>query len=267
MPSVEREGCDRGRDREAIPFGGDTESRDEESDSNGEGVETVTSKADATERENIRSFRGGLYQPLCASEAECTAGSFDPKDRGAFSEGLADAPATSDSFLHRPDQQFALLRAAEAKGLAEHTFVPQRATIVKGRTRTEERGSKNTAQTGLVSAEDELDIALHVEEESTLEQALQVDIEASVEMPTEKMQDLQPPPTTQEEVHRSPFRNAFEHSQKVELNGLLDVGCFKVVDEKTVPKGRNVVGSRWVHLYKGDGNENCLKTKSRVVAK
>ena len=88
---------------------------------------------------------------------------------------------------------------------------------------------------------------LHVEEENTLEQALQVDIEASVEMPTRKMQDPPPPPTTQEEVRRSPFRNAYEHSQKVELKGLLDVGCFKVVDKKDVPKGRKIVGSRWVH--------------------
>ena len=63
-------------------------------------------------------------------------------------------------------------------------------------------------------------------------------------MPTGKMQDLPPPPKTQEEVCRSPFRNAFEHSQTVELNGLLDVGCFRVVDEKYVPKGRNVVGSQ-----------------------
>ena len=59
-----------------------------------------------------------------------------------------------------------------------------------------------------------------------------MDIEASVEMPTEKLQDLPPPPTTQEEVHRSPFRKGFEHSQKVGLNGMLAVGCFKVVDEK-----------------------------------
>ena len=63
--------------------------------------------------------------------------------------------------------------------------------------------------------EDWLDIALHVEEENTLEQALQVDIEASVEMPTGKMQDLPPPPTTPEEVRRSPFFKAFEHSQRL----------------------------------------------------
>ena len=86
-------------------------------------------------------------------------------------------------------------------------------------------------------------------------------------MPTGKMQSLQPPPTMHEEVRRSPFRKTFKHSQKVELNGLLDVGCFQVVDEKDVPKGRKVVGSRWVHTYKGDGHGICLDTKSRVVAK
>ena len=34
-----------------------------------------------------------------------------------------------------------------------------------------------------------------------------------------------------------------------------------------MPKGRKVVGCRWVHTYKGDGHGNCLKTESRVVAK
>ena len=34
-----------------------------------------------------------------------------------------------------------------------------------------------------------------------------------------------------------------------------------------MPKGRNVVGSRWAHTYKGDGHGSCLKTRSRVVAK
>ena len=84
--------------------------------------------------------------------------------------------------------------------------------------------------------ENELDTALHIEGENALEQALQVDFEASVEMPTGKMQDLQPPPTAQEEVHRSSFRKMFQHSEKFELNGLLDVGCFQVVDEKVAPK-------------------------------
>ena len=87
-----------------------------------------------------------------------------------------------------------------------------------------------------------------------MEQALQVDIETSVEIPTGKMQDLSPPPKTQEYVRRSPFCKAFEHSQKVELNELLAVGCFKIVDENDTPKGRKVVGSRWVLTYKGDGH-------------
>ena len=163
-----------------------------------------------------------------------------------------------------------LLHCAPGKQerLAEHIPGPLRATIFEGRIRAEERRSKNTAQTGQVSAEDELDIALHVKEENILEQALQVDIETSVEMPTEKIQDLPSPPTTQEEIRRSPFRKAFEHSQKVDLNGLLDVRCFKVVvDEKYVSKGRKLVASRWVHTHKGDGHGHCSKTKSTVAVK
>ena len=107
--------------------------------------------------------------------------------------------------------------------------------------------------------EDELDIALHVEEKNTLEQALLVNIKASVGMPTGKMHDLPPPQTTQEEVRRSSTRKAFEHSQKVALNGLLDVGCFIYMNENDVAKGRKVVGSRWVHTYNGDGRGNCVK--------
>ncbi|CAN0458463.1 unnamed protein product, partial [Ascophyllum nodosum] len=75
------------------------------------------------------------------------------------------------------------------------------------------------------------------------------------------------PPTTQAEVERSPFRKAFEYSQKVELNGLLGVGCLKVIDMKAVPRGRKIVGSRWVHGYKSDELGNCVKTKSRMIAK
>ena len=51
-PSVEEVGCDRGRNRQASSFGGGTESRDDESESSGEGVEIMTSEADDTEREN-----------------------------------------------------------------------------------------------------------------------------------------------------------------------------------------------------------------------
>ena len=62
---------------------------------------------------------------------------------------------------------------------------------------------KITTQTDLASVEDKLeDITLHVEEGNLLEQVLQVDVEASVEMPTEEIQDLPLPPATQEEVRR-----------------------------------------------------------------
>ena len=58
--------------------------------------------------------------------------------------------------------------------------------------------------------EDELDITLNVEEGTRLEQALQVNIERSIVRPTGEINDLLLPPTTQGEVHRSQFRQAFE---------------------------------------------------------
>ena len=146
----------------------------------------VTSEADDTEVESTPFVSGRALSTTSRTRSS------------VHSEGLADDPASSDIFLHGPDHHFTALRAGEAKRLAVHIPGLLRATIFKGRTRAEERRSKNIAQTSLISEEDELDIALHVEGENTLEQALQVDIEASVEMPTGKMQDLPPPPTTQE---------------------------------------------------------------------
>ena len=99
---------------------------------------------------------------------------------------------------------------------------------------------------------EELKIAQCVEEEAILEDAFKVDREASVEMPSGKVKDLPPPPTPQAEVERSPFRKAFEYSQKVKFNGLLGVGYFKVIDMKAVPHERKIIGSRWVHSDKSD---------------
>ena len=101
-----------------------------------------------------------------------------------------------------------------------------------------------------MSLEDELEIAQAVEEEAMLEEAYVADAGVSIEMPTGKIQDLPPPPTTQAELLRSPFRKAFELSQRVE--GLLDVGCFAPVDREKIPKGRKIVASKWMHTYKGD---------------
>ncbi|CAM9779247.1 unnamed protein product, partial [Ascophyllum nodosum] len=82
-----------------------------------------------------------------------------------------------------------------------------------------------------------------------------------------KLQDLPPPPTRQAELLRSLLRKAFELSQRVEINGLLDFGCFAPVDGEKVPKGRKIFPLKWVHTNKGDEQGYCVKTKSRRVAK
>ena len=43
-------------------------------------------------------------------------------------------------------------------------------------------------------------------------------------------------------MSRSPFRKANGHSQKAELNGLFGIGCYNVVDEEYIPKGRKLSG-------------------------
>ena len=86
-------------------------------------------------------------------------------------------------------------------------------------------------------------------------------------MPTGKIEDLSPPPTTQAELLRSPFRKALELSQRVEFESLLDVGCVAPVDSEKIRKDRKIIASKWVHSYKGDEKGYCVKTKSRLVAK
>ena len=76
------------------------------------------------------------------------------------------------------------------------------------------------------------------------------DARVSIEMPTVKIPHLPPPPTTQADLLRSPFRKAFELSQRVESKGLFDAGCFVSIDGEKVPKDRKIVASKWVHTYK-----------------
>lgn len=73
------------------------------------------------------------------------------------------------------------------------------------------------------------------------------------------------PPATSAELMRSPFREASQHSQRAEVNGLLDAGCFAPVDEKDVLDSRKIVASRLVHINKIDHHGHCVKTKSRLV--
>ena len=39
------------------------------------------------------------------------------------------------------------------------------------------------------------------------------------------------------------------------------------MDEGMARKGRKIVGSKWVHTYKGDELGFCVRTKSRLLAK
>ena len=75
---------------------------------------------------------------------------------------------------------------------------------------------------------EEMKIARRCVEEAMLEASLMVDQEASIEVPGGNIKDLPPPPETQAEVSESQYRRAFEHSQRVELKGLIEVGMFRV---------------------------------------
>ena len=77
-----------------------------------------------------------------------------------------------------------------------NTFIPGPARFsLRSRTRGEERRLSTDAQ-GLASSEDELEIALAVEEETVLEEAYLANARVSIDMPTGKVQDLLPPLTT-----------------------------------------------------------------------
>ena len=79
-------------------------------------------------------------------------------------------------------------------------------------------------QQGALAVEDEVQIVLAVEDEAELERAFEDDVGVSIVMPTGRIQDLPNLPVTHAELLRSPYQKAFEHSQRVEINGLLDVG-------------------------------------------
>lgn len=65
----------------------------------------------------------------------------------------------------------------------------------------------------------------------------------------------------------SSYTRSFKHSQMVELKGLVEVGCFELVDLEDIPRKRKIVDSKWVPTYKGDEFRNFMKTKSRLVGK
>ena len=75
------------------------ETRDNESEStSGQGVEMVTSETYGTEKEKALLVSGRAASSTSSTGSSLHSGvSFDPKSRGSSGEGLADAPATSDS--------------------------------------------------------------------------------------------------------------------------------------------------------------------------
>lgn len=106
-----------------------------------------------------------------------------------------------------------------------------------------------TDQQGLVSLEDELEIALVAEEEVTLEEAFTAGVGVSIKMPAESIQDLPPPPTTPAEIMRSPFRKAPEYLQRVKINGHFNwLLCAR--REGNASDGRMAVASKVPSLYK-----------------
>ena len=147
--------------------------------------------------------------------------------------------ASSDYGVNGAGKQSAVLPAAESRRLAENIPGPQRPKTLEGLTGGEERRRPAVAPLRMMSLKDELNITLCAEEEAILEDAFMVDRETSVGMPSGGVNNLPPPPTTQAEVERPPFRKAFEYSHNVELFGLLGVGCFKIILMQPSAEGRS----------------------------
>ena len=215
-PSVVGEGDESGQDRDASTTNSESASEDGESVS--EGTRSEIETHDAKAAASITSGRATTPTPR-ATGSQCGV-SIDPEGMTP-GENLTYASVAA-STSHVPDKRYTALSAGEANRLVEYIPGPPRFSL-RGRTRGEERRLTTDAQ-GLVSLENELEIAQAVEEEAMLEEANMVDAGVSIEMPKGKIQDLSPPPTTQAELLRSPFRKAFELSQRVEIEGLLDVG-------------------------------------------
>ena len=102
-------------------------------------------------------------------------------------EGLVTAPA-SGRHSGVPGERYADLPAGEARRLAEHIPGPPR-SIFRGRTRGDERRLMVDRES-LICFDLELDAALGMEDEATLDEALMANAGVSIEMPTGKIKDL-----------------------------------------------------------------------------
>lgn len=84
-------------------------------------------------------------------------------------------------------------------------------------------------------------------------------------MPAEIIQSLPPPFVTLTKRQLSPYRKAFQHSPRVEIDGLLTVECFKPVDEGSIPKERKIENSKWVYSCKVGEQGIYMRPNSRLV--
>ena len=108
----------------------------------------------------------------------------------ATSTANGNCRASSDCDMNDAGKQSAVLSAAESRRRTENIPGPQHPKNLEGRTRCAERRRLAVAPLGLMSVENELNIALCVEEEAILENAFMVDREASVDMSSGKVKDL-----------------------------------------------------------------------------
>lgn len=81
-----------------------------------------------------------------------------------------------------------------------------------------------------------------MEGNAKLKKTLMNDARVSIEMLQERSEN--PRLFTQAELIRPPFQGAVKHSQRIEVNGLLDAGCFVPIDENDISDGRKVIASK-----------------------
>ena len=177
-PSVAGEGNESGQDQEASAANSESASEDRESVSEGTGGVIETSEAEAAAHHIGEG--SNTYTPR-ARGSQCGV-SIDPECMPP-GESLADTSAAAGT-SHGPDKRYTALSAGEAKRLAKYIPGPPRFSL-RGRTRGQERRLTTDAQ-GLVSLEEELEIAQAAEKEAMLEEAYMADAGVSIEMSTGK---------------------------------------------------------------------------------
>ena len=88
--------------------------------------------------------------------------------------------------------------------------------------------------------------------------------ESNVCMPSGFQEDVEPPPQSVADVERSQYKAAWREAMKTELDGHKTTGTYEAA---TPPRGRKLVGAKWVFSYKTDKDVIIAKTKARLVAK